>query len=164
MYPSHAHLLLLHIFFVDSLVRNCRIKWHLPHNVYLHYTYKFIKMGYHRIAEFMGAHGEVAILRRFRKLNMLNLLYLQADLTKLEHDLDQIASLNSNTVTAKDWIALRDSTHSEDERQSQIVLEIREKLVQFSQYLAMHIDCRNEWIFEIMSLTKFDRQPTAAAR
>lgn len=130
--PTHLILTFLGAFrFTDSLVRDCNIKWHRPSCI-THFQYTFIMMGYHRIAEFMSAHGEVAILRRFGKLNMLNLLYLQADLTRLEHDLSQIASVNSNTVTARDWIALRDSTQIDDERQSRIALELRDKLGQFS--------------------------------
>lgn len=88
--------------------------------------------GYHRIAEFMSAHGDVAIIRRFGKLNMLNLLYMQADLTRLEDQLSQIANQNPNITAAKDWVTLCESAQDQDQLQHRLTLEMREKLGRFS--------------------------------
>ena len=46
--------------------------------------------GYPRLAALMGSYQETAIFRRFGKLNMLNLLSLQAELTDLEVQLENI--------------------------------------------------------------------------
>jgi len=80
-------------------------------------------IGYHRVAEFMSAHGEIAILRRFGRLNMLN----------LEHELDEMASQNPNIKAAKDWVTLSESTHDEDRLQWALTLELRKKLSEFSK-------------------------------
>jgi hypothetical protein len=90
-------------------------------------------IGYHRVAEFMSAHGEIAILRRFGRLNMLNLMYLQAEITNLEHELDEMASQNPNIKAAKDWVTLSESTHDEDRLQWALTLELRKKLSEFSK-------------------------------
>ena len=88
--------------------------------------------GYHKVAEYMSSHGEVAILRRFSRLNLLNLLYLQADIMRLEHRLLEIVDQNANIVTAKDWYELCNSPEPKDQMQLGLTLEIQEKLDQFS--------------------------------
>jgi hypothetical protein len=46
--------------------------------------------GYHRLAAIMGAHPDLAIFRRFMALNAYNLLSLQAELSELESELNDI--------------------------------------------------------------------------
>jgi hypothetical protein len=91
--------------------------------------------GYHKVAEYMSSHGEVAIIRRFTRLNLLNLLYLQADIMRLEHRLLEVVDQNTNIVTAKDWYELCNSQEHQDQVQLALTLELQEKLDHFSAYL-----------------------------
>ena len=91
--------------------------------------------GYHKVAEYTSSHGEVAILRRFTRLNLLNLLYLQADITRLEHRLFEVVDQNTNIITAKDWYELCNSPEDKDQVQLGLTLELQEKLDHFSAYL-----------------------------
>jgi hypothetical protein len=45
--------------------------------------------GYTKLASLLGAHPDLAIYRRFGKLNAKNLLYLQAELVSLEERLEE---------------------------------------------------------------------------
>jgi hypothetical protein len=90
--------------------------------------------GYHKVAEYMSSHGEVAILRRFTRLNLLNLLYLQADIMRLEHRLFEVVDENTNITSAKDWYALCNSPEDRDQVQLGLTLELQEKLDHFSAY------------------------------
>lgn len=93
-----------------------------------------IMTGYRRVAEFMSTHGEVAILRRFGKLNMLSLLYSQAEITRLEHELNEVASQNPNITSARDWVTFCNSPEDHDKLQYQLALELQEKLIRFSWF------------------------------
>lgn len=90
--------------------------------------------GYHKVAEYMSSHGEVTILRRFTRLNLLNLLYLQADVMRLEHQLFEVVDQNTNITTAKDWYELCNSPEDIDQVQLGLTLELQEKLDHFSAY------------------------------
>ena len=46
--------------------------------------------GYPRVADMMASHSETAIFRRFRSLNLLNLLALQSELQDLETRLSEV--------------------------------------------------------------------------
>lgn len=69
------------------------------------------KRGYHKLASFMASENESAIFRRFTRLNLLNLMSLQAELMELEEDLDiawdhdEVKRQSKNF--AKDFNALR---------------------------------------------------------
>lgn len=69
--------------------------------------------GYTKLATLMGAYPEVAIVRRFARLNAQNILYLQAELVHLEsrlnelEDQDKDSSDPDRTDCALDWFALR---------------------------------------------------------
>ena len=89
--------------------------------------------GYHRVAAYMSTHGQLAIFRRFSKLNHLNLLYLQAEITRLEHRLEEVAEHNTNVESAKDWYELCHSEQNKDQEQYILTLEIQEKLNQYSR-------------------------------
>ena len=43
--------------------------------------------GYQKLADIMTKHAQVATFQRFDFLNTLNILYLQAEHVRLEHDL-----------------------------------------------------------------------------
>ncbi|KAK8062015.1 hypothetical protein PG994_008381 [Apiospora phragmitis] len=96
--------------------------------------------GYAKISQLMGCQDTCAIYRRFRRLNSLNLLYLQAELTQLEEELESIAKRDAadpeRRFHAKDWWSL--SQHNDDDEEDEDaaeqwekVLEIREKLEQY---------------------------------
>ena len=63
---------------------------------------------------------------------MLNLLYLQADITRLEHRLFELVDQNTNVTTAKDWYELCNSSEHDDQVQLGLTLELQEKLDSFS--------------------------------
>ena len=112
---------------------------------YLHLTME----GYTRLASLMGACPEVAILRRFGSLNARNLLYIQAELVALEGSLQACtegnnASNDSDRVaSARDWYTLSrlgsSSNNSSDVdagEEWRTMLEIREKLKEYSLWLS----------------------------
>ncbi|KAK8074444.1 hypothetical protein PG997_009107 [Apiospora hydei] len=98
--------------------------------------------GYAKISQLMGCQDTCAIYRRFRRLNSLNLLYLQAELTHLEEELEILAKRDAadpeRRFHARDWWSLsqhndNDEDDEEAAEQWDKVLEIREKLEQYSQ-------------------------------
>lgn len=67
-----------------------------------------IMEGYSKVADLMGQHAELGIFRRFQFLNMLNLLYRQAELTELDLellklDLENCACQDERRYYAKYW-------------------------------------------------------------
>jgi hypothetical protein len=93
--------------------------------------------GYAKIASTMSHHSELAIFRRFSKLNLQNLLYLQAELTLLEKDLDELVERDKTNPNrgfyTKDWWSLAESSDDEEgQEQWDKVLQIREKLKEYS--------------------------------
>ena len=59
----------------------------------------------------MGHDSELSILRKFRKLNAVNLLYIQAEVTYLEKDLYDVVERDeqSGSLYFKDFLSLRES-------------------------------------------------------
>ena len=106
--------------------------------------------GYAKLASLMGAHPEVAILRRFGGLNAQNLLYLQAEIMALESQLNKdaaqdCASNDTNRMFhSRDWYTLsrpKDDGDDGDEaagRQWQTMLSIREKLKEYSSLTILY--------------------------
>jgi hypothetical protein len=92
--------------------------------------------GYAKISQLMSRHDEFAMLRRFRSLNIQNLLYMQAELTYLEEELHlrecRDAQDSNKVFYARDWWSLSQSTDSEDISQWHKFLEIRRKLQEYS--------------------------------
>ena len=86
----------------------------------------------------MGTHNETAIFRRFGELNMLNLLSLQAELTDLEielqniRDADEVAEDPARNLYAIDFHEMRKRGDERDDQQWQMLLRIREKLQEYS--------------------------------
>lgn len=107
-----------------------------------------VRDGYGKLAELMSCHDEFAILRRFRHLNMKNLLYLQAEITQLEEELGELADRDARDPAlpfhGRDWWSLAhggaDADADEDEDaaggQAQAqwakVLELRGKLAAYN--------------------------------
>lgn len=93
--------------------------------------------GYPKIAHLMGRHPELAILRRFRTLNNQNLLYLQAKLTHLEEEVEELAQKDDADPRGKnykrDWWSLaRSRGNNTNKRQWKKVLQIRKTLNVYS--------------------------------
>ncbi|KAH8900486.1 hypothetical protein GQ53DRAFT_128597 [Thozetella sp. PMI_491] len=76
--------------------------------------------GYSRLATFMAAYPEVAILRRFSALGLQRILYLQAELTNLEkslramEDADKRSTSEARKDCDLDWLALRGFSDAEN--------------------------------------------------
>lgn len=92
--------------------------------------------GYPAIAQVMSNHDELAIFRRFKELNVLNLLYTQAELVHLESELTSLRDLDisqpERAAYLRDWWSLAHSEEDEDKEQWQKILEIRQKLDAYS--------------------------------
>ena len=96
--------------------------------------------GYDSLATHLNDPHNTPILRKFGHLNILNLLYMQAELFHLERDLQAIAKEDAESCdeTRQDYrysmLDLRHSVFGADKFQWEKVLEIREKLAQYSTY------------------------------
>jgi hypothetical protein len=92
--------------------------------------------GYAKIATLMSYHEELSIFKRFARLTYQNLLYLQAELTHLEADLDQLVerdgALSSRAAYASHWwhLAQSDEDHDNGEQWDKVV-QIRKKLKEY---------------------------------
>lgn len=108
-----------------------------------------VKDGYGKVAELMSTHDEFAILRRFRHLNMKNLLYLQAEIAHLEEETQELAERDSidpeSRFHGKDWWSLANGEEESNQEQWEKVLQLREKL-----------DIYNEAILKQARLTRLD--------
>ena len=94
--------------------------------------------GYEKVAALMSCHTEFAIFRRFGKLSFLNLLYLQAELANLEVELKELAERDKadprRKMYSKYWWRLAQSEEESDDREQwHKVLQVREKLKEYSQ-------------------------------
>ena len=99
--------------------------------------------GYQKLGRLMGDHPEYAVFRRFGALNMEILLYMQAEIRHLEIALrkqqkeDQESNHEDRTRYSRDWWTLKEANEPEaepgnDGRQWKIILQMREKLQQYS--------------------------------
>lgn len=91
--------------------------------------------GYARLARDMGNYRELGIIRGFKKFNLQNLLYLQAELNKLEFEHKELVEQNSASTRStvdRDWDILIDPPNDSDKKQWQKFLEIRGKLKEYS--------------------------------
>ncbi|KAI9696593.1 MAG: hypothetical protein M1836_005612 [Candelina mexicana] len=91
--------------------------------------------GYQKLSDFMGHHLENAIFRQFKALNVQNLLYLQAEMTRLEAELQEIATGDqqsadsSGNIYHRSWWELSQAPEEKHSNPQWVkVLEIREKL------------------------------------
>ncbi len=94
--------------------------------------------GYPTIAQIMSNHDELAIFRRFTELNVLNLLYSQAEIIHLEAELEGLRAVDKSyperAAYHRDWWSLAHSEEDEHKEQWQKVLEIRENLEAYSAF------------------------------
>lgn len=92
--------------------------------------------GYPAIAQIMSNHDELAIFRRFKELNTINLLYSQAELVHIEAALADLRAVDKShperAAYHQDWWSLAHSQEDENKEQWQKFLEIREKLDAYS--------------------------------
>jgi len=99
--------------------------------------------GYPKVAEFMGKHPEMAMVRRFRGLNARNLLYLQAELVEIERKLLECERHDADDKTdprkpkyAGSWARLvLYKTDDSANQQYKLILEMREKLKEYNDVL-----------------------------
>jgi hypothetical protein len=99
--------------------------------------------GHAKIAAMMSHYNEFAIFRKFSKLNYQNLLYLQAELTHLEANLEQVVDRDcadpNREHYAKDWWYLVQNNEEHDSREQwQKFLQIRKKLKECSIISQLH--------------------------
>lgn len=89
---------------------------------------------YGRLAALMGNHQELALFRKFAKLNAKNILYMQSELMHLEAELENVELENGGSGDPEKMaflvslFDLKDSSGTENDMQWRKVLEIREKL------------------------------------
>lgn len=99
--------------------------------------------GYDRLAEYMGQYPQHAIFRRFSTLANANLLYLQAELTELEHQLkfvqkeDSQSSDNGRQDYFRSWYRLSESASldagSPEREQYEVVMKLRQVMPQYGR-------------------------------
>ncbi|KAI4133308.1 MAG: hypothetical protein LQ341_006176 [Variospora aurantia] len=92
---------------------------------------------YNGLASLMGEHKELAIFRKFQKLNAKNLLYMQAEILHLEQELhiiefeDQISSDKSRAQLHNSLFNFKDSSGTQWNK----VLELRGRLPSYNKAL-----------------------------
>lgn len=95
--------------------------------------------GYPTLACHMGACPDSSIFRRFGALNARNLLYMQAELVHLEEKLEALEEVDGGSkegnagVYSRDWYWLENSGEEGNGQQLETVLELREKLKEYSK-------------------------------
>lgn len=93
---------------------------------------------YDTLAALMGSHQEMAQFRKFADLNAKNLLYMQAELVHLKAELENIANEDKRSSHGEkesfdvSLFDLKDSSGTENDVQWRKVLEIRNKLKEYS--------------------------------
>jgi hypothetical protein len=97
--------------------------------------------GYAKVAQLMSRSHELGVVRSFRELNFRNLLYLQAELVQLEAELEKLAdadNLSQDQIRechARHWPLLKSTLTSGHDDQWRKMLQIREKLKEYSTIL-----------------------------
>ncbi|KAI1168059.1 hypothetical protein F5B18DRAFT_647281 [Nemania serpens] len=104
--------------------------------------------GYVRLAEHMGRHPQLAILRRFGTLANETLLFYQAEIAEVEHhlkwfqDQDNKSDDESRKQYAQSWIALSKSSLEEPgcpkRKQYELVMKLRKLMAEYHQALFFH--------------------------
>ena len=92
--------------------------------------------GWANVAELMGCKPEMAIFRRFRKLNYLRLLEMQSHLAKKEENYEGWRTLYASCPATQsyqvNWEALDESLDSETSDQVHAWREVRDMLPRYS--------------------------------
>lgn len=95
---------------------------------------------YNKLAALMGEHLELAIFRRFQRLNAKSLLYMQAEILHRESELDMIelddvrSEDKSRSLLHTSVFNLKELSGGPHDVQWKNVLEIREKLEHYSKF------------------------------
>ena len=101
--------------------------------------------GYHKLADMMADYPAAAIFRGFGSLNALNLLYYQAELSLLEHQLKLAAEKDRQSsdqfrkvyFQSHQWLSQGRAEGSnmspEENQQWKLVLKIRQVLKEYSR-------------------------------
>jgi hypothetical protein len=125
---------------------------------------------YGRLAALMGTHQELALFRKFARLNAKNLLYMQSELMHLEVELENVELENGGSGDPEKMafivslFDLKDSSGTENDLQWRKVLEVREKLNCYSTSTSNPSDIRGELIDLLRWQTKlFSAMPVLAA-
>ncbi|CZR67079.1 uncharacterized protein PAC_16978 [Phialocephala subalpina] len=104
--------------------------------------------GYPAIAQLMGCHDEFAIVRRFKELNMQDILYLQAEILHLKEELKKIELDDKEhperVFFSRDWWSLANAQDEEGQKQWAIVLEIRRKLQEYNARITEQVFLSNQ--------------------
>jgi hypothetical protein len=93
-------------------------------------------VGYNKLATLMGPNTLVAVFRRFGSLNMFNLLFMQAELMKLERKFtvacldDSASGITPVNEFCRGFVKLRASEGMQYDDQLQMFNMIRDKLEQ----------------------------------
>ncbi|KAI0380112.1 hypothetical protein F5Y04DRAFT_282241 [Hypomontagnella monticulosa] len=99
--------------------------------------------GYAKVAQLMATYEEFAILRRFKRLNYQNLLYLQAQIIHLEESLDRLVEQDAidpeRKEHARDWWRLAHGKGRAGRAQWRKVCRIRKKLKEYNEALLQQV-------------------------
>jgi hypothetical protein len=91
---------------------------------------KNVPLGYPSLAAFISKDNDFVIFRKFRQLNARNLLYLQAELTHLENEIETIdrglAAANANDGLGS-W-----SSFTSDKQRLDLIIQARRVLDEYS--------------------------------
>jgi hypothetical protein len=101
---------------------------------------RILKRGYPRLAAAMAWDPALMVMPRFRELNALNLLCLQAEITDLEEKLNNITWEDDHSVSpdARSYSCNFDKLreHGKDCTQWCLYLDLRVKLQEYSKLLS----------------------------
>jgi len=102
--------------------------------------------GYPQIADIMSKYPELTMFRRFKGLNALNLLYLQAELMQIEKDLQDLQKADNitNSKYAADYSWLMASAETENDQQWRLIQKMNKKLKEYSKYSIENIRLRSQ--------------------
>ena len=95
---------------------------------------------YSKLAALIGDHREMALFRRFAALNAKSLLYMQSELVHLEAELSNIGLEDTYSGDSQKELFrislfdLKESTGTKKDLQWRKVLEIRDKIKEYSTY------------------------------
>ncbi|KAI3330101.1 hypothetical protein F4824DRAFT_492444 [Ustulina deusta] len=129
--------------------------------------------GYSRLAEYMGQQPQLSIFRRFGTLTNANLLYLQAELTDLERQLEFVQKQDNQSNDDarrryfRSWYQLSESAGldvgSPEREQYELIMKLRKLMDQYHQALYFHnaaLALRTPHIKILGDLREWMRRPT----
>jgi hypothetical protein len=94
-------------------------------------------LGYHKLAALMGKSRQMCIFRRFGKLTILNLLSLQAELVKLEDQLQHWREVDDRSSDPAEqkyssyFYGLQMSEKKDNNKQWKALMATRKKLTEY---------------------------------